>query len=719
MRHEEFAITDDTLPPELKSLIRKACRAAHRKGFAAGRAEVMGGLKAVAELNGSAAGVFRRSFKEEDHPRDAGKFAEKPGASGGEEKPEPGGKEEKKPTATNRKARKAAAEAVESLTERIEDAGGALTTQDHTNFTEYLAKRPPDVRAEIARQLGLSSHDPAEMASDLSPDKPAHDRLLHKVEADTDDVAETLDGMMSDRGYTYSDQDKKNVAELLGKQRPAVLRGIASYYGVPAGEPEAVASAILALKPNEPDGNLVDRRELGTTTEPPPSTPQPEPGAPPATSTATTEHHEIAARWVSGSGLAPALKEKYTKDTAEVLTKMPEPARKLAVEALEKGGGTKYYADTREVTAVCSGITGRRERSIGGFVDHFEGEDTATMHVDGGSETDPKWPDKAQEVYAHELWHATDVGHRFTSDPKWQAVWASEIQGGPHLVSQYAKKSAVEGWAELGRVITLHGAERCRVFWPGCIAHLEEKGLLSPTVESKSFREDEHPRDAGKFAEKEGAGAEAKAGKGQEPATDKPAPAQPQSAASPPTPEQLGTLHKELAAKMPEIEPDGPEWEALGDYVTGGFVYLNESLRSGQPAKRGAANIPVIQKAIESAPVLDKPVTAYRGVRFPTPEAASEFVAKLKGASERGELLEEPGFMSTSINPAVGQKFGTPPPGGGAVLFEVSARQGLYVGDTVGGKVEMEYVLKHGSRFHIKGVSDRNGQQVVHLEQVL
>lgn len=164
---------------------------------------------------------------------------------------------------------------------------------------------------------------------------------------------------------------------------------------------------------------------------------------------------------------------------------------------------------------------------------------------------------------------------------------------------------------------------------------------------------------------------------------------------------------------MPEIPEGGPEWEALSDYVSGGFTYLNESLRTGQPAKRGAANIPLIQKAIESAPTLDSPVTTYRGVRFNSPAEQAAFVQKLTAAASSGSLLEDPGFSSTSINPAVGQRFAK-----GNLLFEISARQGLYLGESVGGKNEAEYLLKAGSRFRVLGVEDRNGQQVARLEQV-
>ena len=104
----------ESLPPELDDLLRRAMRAAFRKGHRKGRDEVLTGLKSLAKLNGSGAAVMSvaksyqgtghpldvigdavlealgippdritKSFDESKVSRDHGRFSSAPGASGG------------------------------------------------------------------------------------------------------------------------------------------------------------------------------------------------------------------------------------------------------------------------------------------------------------------------------------------------------------------------------------------------------------------------------------------------------------------------------------------------------------------------------------------------------------------------------------------------------------------------------------------------------------
>lgn len=180
-----------------------------------------------------------------------------------------------------------------------------------------------------------------------------------------------------------------------------------------------------------------------------------------------------------------------------------------------------------------------------------------------------------------------------------------------------------------------------------------------------------------------------------------------------PSPEQLTTAHKSLAAAMPELPPD--QFEAMGDYTSGAYTEINQSLREGRAATKAAAAIPHIVAAIDSAPTLTEPVTVYRGLRM-TADQAGKFLARVSQAKEAGELIEEPAFMSTSINPAVATGFASGGSGSESpVVFQISARKGLYLGESVGGTKEMELVLQRGSKFRVVGVEGRT----VHLEQVL
>lgn len=186
---------------------------------------------------------------------------------------------------------------------------------------------------------------------------------------------------------------------------------------------------------------------------------------------------------------------------------------------------------------------------------------------------------------------------------------------------------------------------------------------------------------------------------------------------APATPAKLHALHKELAAKMPELSEN--QFEAAGDYTGGSYVEINRSLREGRPATKGAKVIPELAAAIDSAPTLDTPVTVHRGIRLTAGEE-SAFLEKLKAAKESGTLIEEPGFMSTSINPDVATGFAKGGKGAEAPLvFEIQATKGLYLGESVGGTKEMEFVLQKGSKFKVVGHEPRDGYRVVRLEQVL
>ena len=187
-----------------------------------------------------------------------------------------------------------------------------------------------------------------------------------------------------------------------------------------------------------------------------------------------------------------------------------------------------------------------------------------------------------------------------------------------------------------------------------------------------------------------------------------------QSAAkTPPTADELKAAHKALAAKMPQLPDD--QFEAMGDYTSGAYEEINRSLREGRPAKKAAAAIPLIEKAIDSAPTLEEPVTVYRGLRM-TAAQADTFLARVKEAQAAGLHIEDPAFVSTSINPAVATGFAAGGSGSEApVVFEIAARKGLYLGDSVGGTKEMEYVLQKGTKLRVVGVEGRT----VRLEQVL
>lgn len=177
------------------------------------------------------------------------------------------------------------------------------------------------------------------------------------------------------------------------------------------------------------------------------------------------------------------LRADYHKTMTDVLGRMSPVCRKLAVEAVRKGSinwhdGLKSVKKAAQDYIVAKGITDKVAGNVGGFVGHKIGGDTAHLHIDGGVPGSTKQGDTAQGIYAHELGHCVDVGRRYSTDPKWEAVWKRDIFNGKHLLSSYARVSAIEGFAEFHRALVQGGKEKVRLYFPNCVKHFESKGLI-------------------------------------------------------------------------------------------------------------------------------------------------------------------------------------------------------------------------------------------------
>ena len=201
-------------------------------------------------------------------------------------------------------------------------------------------------------------------------------------------------------------------------------------------------------------------------------------------------HHAAVDGWLAKGGqhLPPALRQRYAGDLKAVLDTMPAAARGLALKAV--GDRAHFYPDTAGVTAAFAELAGNpawKNRRVGGFVDHFEGEPDAHLHVDGGEDTDPNYPDKARGVYAHELAHAVDAGHRFSGSAAWHQAWAAELRDGGRL-TRYARTSPAEGFAEVGRAVVERGAAAVKAALPQCYAFWEAKGLTGDDQAAKESK---------------------------------------------------------------------------------------------------------------------------------------------------------------------------------------------------------------------------------------
>jgi hypothetical protein len=116
----------------------------------------------------------------------------------------------------------------------------------------------------------------------------------------------------------------------------------------------------------------------------------------------------------------------------------------------------------------------------------------------------------------------------------------------------------------------------------------------------------------------------------------------------------------------------------------------------------------LIQRALESAPPHEHPVTSWRGVMCQDPAKKKAILAGLEAAHATGEPVRLDGFTSSSLNPQVASAFG----GEEAILefrsrrasFIAPAAEGHKAGSREGGEWEMLHA--HGSRFKVASVHE-------------
>lgn len=204
--------------------------------------------------------------------------------------------------------------------------------------------------------------------------------------------------------------------------------------------------------------------------------------------------HAVASKWVEAGarGLSDTQKEQYAKDMSSVLSKMTPACRKAVIERLNrKGSKVVFHTDLKVLTSTLTEISGKSyDRSVAGFVRHRKDVDEdhpayglAELHVDSGKpgaseELGKSVQDTPRHIYAHELGHVVDANARYSGTPEWEKVWKAEIYDGKTLLSHYARTSAIEGFAELHRALTMKGPEAVERVFPRCFKFLQSKGLV-------------------------------------------------------------------------------------------------------------------------------------------------------------------------------------------------------------------------------------------------
>lgn len=96
-----------------------------------------------------------------------------------------------------------------------------------------------------------------------------------------------------------------------------------------------------------------------------------------------------------------------------------------------------------------------------------------SLHLDGGDQVyDPQVP-----IWRHELGHALDGREKHSSRIEWRDAWKGEIKQTFHELSDYAKTSAVEGWAEYARLVFAQ-PQIAKAMFPKCWKYWENQGFV-------------------------------------------------------------------------------------------------------------------------------------------------------------------------------------------------------------------------------------------------
>lgn len=120
-------------------------------------------------------------------------------------------------------------------------------------------------------------------------------------------------------------------------------------------------------------------------------------------------------------------------------------------------------------------------------------------------------------------------------------------------------------------------------------------------------------------------------------------------------------------AKMPD------EFEVASDYFGPNFPQYQNALREGLVDDVMAANIAKARNLFQNSYPLDRSTILYRGIKNPNYLPRKQYADFVKGLKV-GDVIEEPGFMSTTIDKDMAEGFAN-----GGFVFEIEAPQGTSV----------------------------------------
>jgi hypothetical protein len=195
------------------------------------------------------------------------------------------------------------------------------------------------------------------------------------------------------------------------------------------------------------------------------------------------EADHLLQRQLDGASLPPPLTAAYGSAFRKVLDSLTLEGLSL----FHKNVATiSFQPDFRGVTDQLRRL-GAKPRSESG-TEGFYMRAVRHLALDGAGDTGENAPYRTVHLYAHEIGHALDGtgSHSYSATPEWQKAWQNEIvqpRGllkrllGEVPLSNYAKTSPAEGWAEFHRALVVE-PEVARKRFPLCYQCWQERGLV-------------------------------------------------------------------------------------------------------------------------------------------------------------------------------------------------------------------------------------------------
>jgi len=168
------------------------------------------------------------------------------------------------------------------------------------------------------------------------------------------------------------------------------------------------------------------------------------------------------------------------------------------------------------------------------------------------------------------------------------------------------------------------------------------------------------------------------------------------------TPDELGQLARTINA---DAQITGGQNKGLS-YFWGGEPMINDRLRGDYLGDAFDAEIAEAQAFFQRVPPLQQPVKVFRGIMVEEPEAGTNAYSDFVRTWKPGDVIEEPGFMSTTIDRKIAEGYSN----AGRIL-EIEVPKGTRVatpemfGDAYK-SIEQELTLPPNTKLQITSVSN-------------